>query len=246
MSFKLKAFCWILNYSKFRFQIIFFHLTNAVKNFIGNYTLSNPVGFELKPSEENINLLQNKIWYVLPTEENAANNLNNSNTNSSGGNQSNEDYCLNLNDIIKLGRVKYAVNEIVMPDSDYCKSNSSQENNKDAKENTYNVQKLNDGTLPLFNFIHEAECPQMDSEEILCKICYSPTNDASDPLVNLCNVCTGGIKYSHFSCLKLWMQTKLSVKENNKKNVKSYTIKQFNCEICKTPYPCMNSILNSS
>lgn len=198
------------------------------------------MSFELKPSEENINLLQNKIWYVLPTEENVANNLNNSNSNSNNSNQLNEDYCINLNDIVKLGRVKYAVNEIVIPGSDNYNSNFFHENKQEGKEKMYNVHKLNDGTLPLFDFIYEAECPQMDSEEILCKICYSSANDESNPLVNLCNVCTGGIKYSHFSCLKYWMQTKLSVKENNKKNVKSYNIKQYNCEICKTPYPCMN------
>ncbi len=210
-------------------------------NKIGNYTFLNPVSFELKPSEENINLLQNKIWYVLPSDENTANNLNNSNNNYNVS-QSNEDYYINLNDIIKLGRVKYSVNEVFIlnntSNNDSNKLNSSSLNNKEQKEKTYDIQKLNYGTLPLFDFIYEAECPQMDSEEIQCKICYSSTNDESNPLVNLCNVCTGGIKYSHFSCLKLWMQTKLSVKESIKKNVKSYNIKQYNCEICKTPYPC--------
>lgn len=33
------------------------------------------------------------------------------------------------------------------------------------------------------------------------------------------------------------METKLNIKENEKKTVKSYNIKSFNCEICKTPYP---------
>ena len=33
------------------------------------------------------------------------------------------------------------------------------------------------------------------------------------------------------------METKLVIKENEKKTVKSYNIKSFNCEICKTPYP---------
>ena len=183
--------------------------------------------------------MQNKIWYVLPTEENATFNLNNSNSNCQNSNQSNEDYCISLNDIIKLGRVKYAVNEIIFHKNNNVNSFScNTEKTKEEKEKSYNLEKLNDGTLPLFNFIFEAECLQMESEEILCKICYSSTNDESNPLVNLCNICIGGIKYSHFSCLKLWMQTKLSVKENSNKNVKSYNIKQFNCEICKTPYPC--------
>jgi hypothetical protein len=33
------------------------------------------------------------------------------------------------------------------------------------------------------------------------------------------------------------MNTKLSIKENEKKTVTSYNMKSFNCEICKTPYP---------
>ncbi len=116
---------------------------------------------------------------------------------------------------------------------------------KEENEKTkYDLQYINNGTLPVFNFIHSAEIPQMDSDEIICKICYSSSNNLTDPLVNLCNICTGGIKYSHFSCLKIWMQTKLSIKENNKKNVKSYNIKQYNCEICKTPYPCKLKLLH--
>ena len=61
--------------------------------------------------------------------------------------------------------------------------------------------------------------------------------DEENPLVDLCK-CTGGIKYTHYICLKYWMQTKLSKKENEKKTVTSYNIKSFNCEICKTPFPC--------
>ncbi len=34
------------------------------------------------------------------------------------------------------------------------------------------------------------------------------------------------------------MNTKLTIKENDRKTVNSYNMKSFNCEICKTPYPC--------
>ena len=71
----------------------------------------------------------------------------------------------------------------------------------------------------------------------MCKICYSDDNDKeNNPLVHLCN-CNGGLRFSHFECIKKWMETKLVIKENEKKTVKSYNIKSFNCEICKTPYP---------
>lgn len=46
----------------------------------------------------------------------------------------------------------------------------------------------------------------------------------------------------HFNCLKIWIQTKLTVKESTSKNVISYLIKSFNCEICKKPYPLRFSV----
>lgn len=61
-------------------------------------------------------------------------------------------------------------------------------------------------------------------------------------MVNLCK-CTGSISCVHFLCLKSWMQTKLNTKENEKKTVTLYSMKSFNCEICKTPYPCRKIII---
>jgi len=56
-------------------------------------------------SEQNINDMQNKIWYVVKQEEVGPNA---NNTTSS----SNEIYDIKINDIIKLGRVKYAITEM--------------------------------------------------------------------------------------------------------------------------------------
>ena len=69
-----------------------------------------------------------------------------------------------------------------------------------------------------------------------CKICLSGGDEIDNPLVNLCR-CSGSMRYVHFICLKMWMNTKLSNKENDKKTVLSFNMKSFNCEICKTPYP---------
>ena len=40
----------------------------------------------------------------------------------------------------------------------------------------------------------------------------------------------------HLGCLKLWLKEKLTVRELEKGGV-SYTVKSFNCELCKEPYP---------
>jgi hypothetical protein len=43
------------------------------------------------------------------------------------------------------------------------------------------------------------------------------------------------VRYIHYKCLKHWLKQKMAKKED--KNLISYTWKQFECEICKKPYP---------
>jgi E3 ubiquitin-protein ligase DOA10 len=64
-------------------------------------------------------------------------------------------------------------------------------------------------------------------------------HDLENPFINLC-LCKGSMSFIHFECLKRWMGCKLVIKQNEKKTVTSYNMKSFNCEICKTPYPCNN------
>lgn len=100
------------------------------------------------------------------------------------------------------------------------------------------ITDINKNSLPVFNFIHNAGTTEgIQPDDTMCKICLSNQEEEFNPLVNLCK-CIGGIRFSHLECLKKWMETKLSIKENEAKNVSSYNIKAFNCEICKTPYPC--------
>jgi hypothetical protein len=192
------------------------------------FYLCNKVPISMAPTEKNINELQNKIWYVIKHDDN-------SNSTSNVIINTNEDYSICMNDIIKLGRVKYAANEINIKKFGDMDIDTSIDNSTGA----YNIDLVNKGTLPVFDFIYKTTTPPTTSikEEITCKICFVGQYDEENPLVDLCK-CTGGIKYTHYICLKYWMQTKLSKKENEKKTVTSYNIKSFNCEICKTPFPC--------
>lgn len=183
-------------------------------------------------TEKNINELQNKMWYVIKHED--QNNAINSNTNQQIFN-TNNDYFINKDDIIKLGRVKYATNEIFLCDGI---SNNCDAMQIDPESNQYDISDLNKNTPPVFNFIYNAQIANERSEDKICKICYHDSNDVLNPLVNICEICTGGIKFAHYDCSKRWMKTKLNIKENDKKTVKSYNIKSYNCEICKSPYPC--------
>ena len=73
----------------------------------------------------------------------------------------------------------------------------------------------------------------------ICKICLMNNEEERNPLVTLCK-CSGSMQFIHYNCVKFWMNTKLSNKENELKTVSSYNMKCFNCEICKYPYPCKN------
>ena len=197
---------------------------NYQKNDI--YTIDNPVNLMMQPTEENINNLSNKIWYVLKSEDTQ------NSTNLQTINNINEDYNLCKNDIIKLGRVKYALNDVHIPDR---KDIIDIETPLDPL--SYNVESINMNSQSVFDFIFLAKNELGNNEENICKICYSDSNENDNPLVHLCS-CSGGIRFAHYFCIKKWMETKLIIKENEKKTVKSYNIKSFNCEICKTPYPC--------
>ena len=71
--------------------------------------ISNPLKFGMIPTENNINDLQNKIWYVIKHDDNSQESQ--SSILSAGI------YEIKLNEIIKLGRVKYAVTELKIDDN---------------------------------------------------------------------------------------------------------------------------------
>jgi len=213
---------------KEREEELLFNVRNDNKD---EYILENEVPIRVQPTEQNINDLSNKIWYVLKNDPDKSNNSQQTITNT------NDDYYLCKNDIIKLGRVKYSLNEINIP----SRQNNIERTKPISDINKYDIDELNKNTEPVFDFMFQAkdssDFKDIPDDERMCKICYSDDYDReNNPLVHLCN-CNGGLRFSHFECIKRWMETKLSIKENDKKTVKSYNIKSFNCEICKTPYP---------
>jgi hypothetical protein len=55
-------------------------------------------------------------------------------------------------------------------------------------------------------------------------------------MISLCK-CKGSVHLLHLNCLQSWLKYKLSTKEFQTKTGVSHTIKSFNCELCKEPYP---------
>ena len=129
---------------------LLFNVKNSSKD---EYILENEVPIRIQPTEKNINDLSNKIWYVLKNDPNQSNQSNQTIMNT------NDDYYLCKNDVIKLGRVKYSLNEINIP---------SRQNNIDMAIPTndpskYDIDELNKNTEPVFDFIFQAK----DSSEYI-------------------------------------------------------------------------------
>lgn len=159
-------------------------LINVKYEKLDKYILENPVQMLMQPSEKNIIDLSNKIWYVLRSDDSG------SSSSTQTVNNTNEDYYLCKNDIIKLGRVKYALNEIHIPDK---MDIIDVETPKDP--NGYNVSSININSGAVFDFIFQAKSVEGEAnDENMCKICYGNSNDLDNPLVHLCS-CSGGIRF---------------------------------------------------
>ena len=119
---------------------LMFHVNNDTNN---TYILSNPIPNNLKLNQANFDYLNNKIWYVLKTVdlENHENNPN-----------SNEDYYLNENDIIKIGKVKYAVQKMYLSKKE-SKHLSPEPTKIPVIESKYKISDLNKNLNPVFEFI---------------------------------------------------------------------------------------------
>ena len=86
-----------IDYNK---EDLIFSIRNDKKD---NFSLRNPIMKDMEMSQTNSDYLNNKIWYVLKTRD-----LDNREIDIN----CNEEYYLNENDIIKIGKVKYVVQKI--------------------------------------------------------------------------------------------------------------------------------------
>ena len=234
---------------------LLFHVLNDNKD---SYFLINPIPKTLKLNNESLIYLNNKIWYVIRSEDGIETENNN------------EDYYLSVNDIIKFGKIKFAVQKIHI------------ENNNNAGDPgmsindlmKYDVTKLNQNCPPVFDFVFEVkhsnkleESSILDSEETpsvsesskkskkskhkiknpICCICNQETrpNDNSETddgesnnLISLCKCEQKGLV--HLECLRQNIYPKVEDRPNDK----SITIENFECPNCKEQYPLRYKLEN--
>jgi hypothetical protein len=68
----------------------------------------------------------------------------------------------------------------------------------------------------------------------VCRICLGDENTDPNPLITPCR-CAGTMKFIHIECLREWLNSKRSFKENLA--VKTYCWKALECELCKLKFP---------
>jgi len=122
-------------------------------------------------------------------------------------------YYLAEGDVIKLGRFKFRVHQMVAS----------------ASEATQPELKLDDGFSPcIVKATHVT-----DLENTCCRICLLDGSTADDPLVVPCQ-CKGSIEYVHLGCLRHWIKGRLNLSDSSSG---SYFYRPLSCELCKSGYP---------
>ena len=206
------------------------------------FILMNPLPKNLKLNEINYDYINNKIWYVLKT-------ITENEGNQNSIKECNEDYYLQENDLIKLGKVKYAVQKIkLLKDSN---NSSGAEPAIAVSEIKYNISDLNKNLGAVFQFdyivknfsnyidINEKGSTKEGNQSIICEDCKNyksnETDDGENPLISFCK-CQ---KPKHFKCLKRRLKDYMEIvnEEDKKVYVESMVFKNFECNECGMQYP---------
>jgi len=118
---------------------------------------------------------------------------------------------LSESDVIKLGRFKFRVRQLVGTDQ----ANTQPELRLDGV-----------GTVC---------CPSFDADlsQNLCRICLLEGSGPDDPLIAPCE-CRGSIEYVHLGCLRYWIKGRLSLSDSTGG---TYFYRPLGCELCKATYP---------
>jgi hypothetical protein len=122
-------------------------------------------------------------------------------------------------DIIKLGRFKFRVRQMVASD---CSGAQAE------------VRLDETGTQV------SADLTKLEElETTMCRICLLEGSSEDDPLISPCD-CKGSIQYVHLGCLRHWIRGRLNLTENTT----SFFYRPLGCELCKAVYPAYLNITN--
>jgi len=185
-------------------------------------SLKNPN--QTKKTKEEIQNLENKLWYLVNSGEDE--------------DKINEDYILNENDIIRLGDCNFEVIRKKVKKIDNSNSNN--------KEQLYDISSLNNKFGPVFKFDKDkGEKSQKNNENNLSIINNNNNNNSTikednskdsiinkNPILKLCDC------YNHFECIKAQLLSELKIEQKLKEEkVVSFNLDKFKCNVCGKNIP---------
>eukprot|EP00826_Nyctotherus_ovalis_P049999 TRINITY_DN6085_c0_g2_i14.p1 TRINITY_DN6085_c0_g2~~TRINITY_DN6085_c0_g2_i14.p1 ORF type:complete len:256 (+),score=25.78 TRINITY_DN6085_c0_g2_i14:401-1168(+) len=133
--------------------------------------------------------------------------------------------------VIKLGRCKYTVRELVV-DTEADKS----------FDYTYMDHGENNISVSCVEEMSKVKSEESQNQSVVkkfddkaCRVCLTDENTEDNPLVESPCLCTGSVRFIHIKCLKYWLKSKVSGRRTQYSV--SYAWKDFECEVCKMKYP---------
>ncbi|KAF4676030.1 Katanin p80 (WD repeat containing) subunit B 1 [Perkinsus chesapeaki] len=142
-------------------------------------------------------------------------------------------------DVLKLGRFKIRVKEIVTTEEE------AEERRRAAEQDTRDRELSDDraSAMTVSTEIRNGVEDEVPVSERVCRICYDVA-EKENPLVAPCT-CKGSMKYIHLKCLRQWMDGRLCLRpdpygssdRDGHPLANSYFWRSLDCELCKTSYP---------
>lgn len=149
-----------------------------------------------------------------------------------------QDYEIQERDILKIGRVKFAVKEIgYATDSQKMEVDQSNLRERGHSANSIHTTAKDDEfeEFEEVTAIMNAD-PEIESDEKKCRFCWTSGACEENPLLGSCK-CAGSVGFIHLKCLCSWLEVKRQAKTSQ--NFSTFFWKSFECEICKNAYPLM-------
>lgn len=124
-------------------------------------------------------------------------------------------YQLNEGDVIRFGKVPMTIKKIV--------SSGERSATRIREKRSIGKQDTNE-----WGETHLLQDPGQ------CRICLGEASMSDNPLISPC-ACDGSMKHVHLMCLREWLKSKMSVRENG--SVVMYSWHVVACELCREQFP---------
>lgn len=147
-------------------------------------------------------------------------------------------YDIQNKDILKIGRIKFAVKDIGYSAESLALQAETDDGSSELQEKPHTANSIHTkGNTDEWEEFEEVNALTASSgkEEEKCRFCYSDEADESNPLLQSCK-CSGSVSFLHLECLKQWLKFKMSKSQATEGWTTIYW-KAFECEICKSAYP---------